>query len=223
VADALIQLRDVRDRAIAVLSDGFAHDLLDVNEFERRVTIAQTSDSVAEIEQLITDLPAPAAPPAPSPTALVPASEVREHQTMLSIMGGSIRKGHWVTARHLRVVNVMGGTVLDFRDAQMPAGVVDVTVIAVMGGCEIIVPPSLAVETDGVAIMGGFEHVDRRPAQLDPSAPLLRVHGIAFMGGVEIKMRLPGESDSDARRRRRRERKELRRAERAQRRLGDGR
>ena len=80
-----------------------------------------------------------------------------------------------------------------------------------MGGVEIIVPPHLPVEAEGVAIMGGFDHVDRAPAEPDPGAPLLRVTGLAFMGGVHIEMRLPGESGRDARKRRRRERRAIER------------
>jgi hypothetical protein len=32
----LVSVRDARERAIAVLTDRFAHDRLDVDEFERR-------------------------------------------------------------------------------------------------------------------------------------------------------------------------------------------
>jgi hypothetical protein len=77
---------------------------------------------------------------------------------------------------------------------------------------EIIVPPNLPVTADGVAIMGGFAHVDRALADPDPAAPMLRVTGLAFMGGVHIEMRLPGESQRQARKRRQRERRALERA-----------
>ena len=81
-----------------------------------------------------------------------------------------------------------------------------------MGGVEIVVPPGLAVQTHGTAIMGGFQEVNRAPVHPDPDAPLLRVHGFAMMGGVDIKMRLPGESDREARRRHRHELRAERRA-----------
>ena len=91
--------------------------------------------------------------------------------------------------------------------ARLPAGVVDIDLRAVMSSIEILVPPGLAVETEGVAIMGSFEHVDRAPAHPDPDAPLLRVRGIALMGSVEIKMRLSGETEGDAHRRLKAERR----------------
>jgi len=114
-------------------------------------------------------------------------------------------------------VTMMGGARLDLREARFPPGPVDIEVFAFMGGTEIIVPPGLAVQTHGTAIMGGFQEVNRAPAHPDPDAPLLRVHGMAMMGGVDIKMRLPGEDDDDheARRRLRHERHAERRAQRA--------
>jgi hypothetical protein len=208
-----------RDRLIALLSDRFADGTLDVDEFERRVTVAHRSDSAAELEALAADLPAaPGAPlPAPAPPpasrALIPEAHVRRSGLVLSIMGGSERKGPWTVPRRLDVVSFMGGARLDLREARMPAGVVDLRVASLMGGVEIIVPPTLAVESNGVAIMGGFEHIDRAPAAPDPSAPLVRISGIAMMGGVKIETRLPGETEREARKRRKRERRALRSAE----------
>jgi hypothetical protein len=123
-------------------------------------------------------------------------------------MSSTERRGPWTVPRNLAVRSTMSSTVLDFRDARLPAGPVEIDLRAIMSSIEIIVPPGLAVETEGAAIMGSFEHVDRAPAQPDPDAPLLRVRGLAFMGSVEIRMRLPGESERQAHRRLRQERHE---------------
>jgi hypothetical protein len=137
----------------------------------------------------------------------VPASDVRPVQTVRVLMGSTERRGSWSVPRQMNVRTTMGSTVLDFRDARLPAGPVEVQLRTLMGSAEIIVPPGLAVETEGSAIMGTFEHVDRAPAHPDPDAPLLRIRGLAVMGSVEIKMRLPGETEGDAHRRLRAERR----------------
>ena len=200
---ALIALRDARERAIALLSEAFAHDDLELDEFERRLGLAHRSDSIVEIEGLTGDLTVPAAPAADPTVALAKAAPlvpgpVRDRQSVVAVLGGTSRKGHWTPPRRLRVVTVMGGAELDFREAALPPGVTEVVITAVMGGVSITVPPQLAVEMDGVAVMGGFEHSERAPAQLDPDRPVLRVRGVAVMGGVEIKTRLIGETDEDA-------------------------
>jgi hypothetical protein len=69
----------------------------------------------------------------------------------------------------------------------------------------------MTVESHGIGILGGFEHVGDEIRGHDPDAPVLRVSGVALMGGVDIRVRHPGESARDARRRRRQERREKRR------------
>jgi hypothetical protein len=88
---------------------------------------------------------------------------------------------------------IFGGAQVDLRDAIFPGSVVEMEVKAVFGGVQIIVPPNLAVECHGVAILGGFESLNRTPANSDPSSPLLRVRGRVVFGGVQIETRLPGE------------------------------
>jgi hypothetical protein len=206
---ALARAQETREKVIGALQDHFAHDALDVDEFERRVTLAHTSESREAILALLDDLPALAEAPGRAPkTALVPAEEVRPSQTLRAIMSSTERRGPWVVPRQVRVRATMSSTVLDFREARLPAGPVDIDLRAIMSSAEIIVPPGLAVETEGVAIMGTFEHVDRAPAHPDPGAPLLRVRGFAFMSSVEIKMRMPGETERDAHRRLKQERRD---------------
>jgi hypothetical protein len=211
--------QETRERVIARLSDHFAHDALDVDEFERRVTVAQTSDDPADIEALLADLPEVAGPIAPVPAvvptvvpALLPAE--RDRDTLYAIFGGIDRRGAWTVPRRMKVVAIMGGAHLDLREARFPPGVVELDVTAVMGGIEIVVPPGLAVQMHGSAIMGGFADVDRAPANPDPDTPLLRVRGLTMMGGVNVSMRLPGESERGARRRERRALRDERREQR---------
>jgi len=213
---ALQRVHDARERAIAVLSDAFAQDALDVDEFERRVTRVHTTDSIADIEAVLEGLPnatTALAVPAPS-VALAPAGETPDEppQTMYAVFGGVDRRGSWTVPRRFRVVAMMGGVCLDLREARFPRGVIDLEVKAFFGGVQILVPPGLAVEVHGTAIMGGFQNVNRSPPTPDPDAPLLRVRGVAVMGGVDISMRLPGETERGARRRQRLEERRQRRA-----------
>jgi hypothetical protein len=90
---------------------------------------------------------------------------------------------------------VFGGSVLDLREATLADGVSELSVRAIFGGVQIIVPPTLAVEVDGTAILGGVDHVERTPVVPDPERPVLRVTAFAALGGVEVVTRLPGESD----------------------------
>ena len=60
------------------------------------------------------------------------------------------RQGSWRVPQHPRVVAVMGGIDLDFREAVFCPDVSEVNITSVMGGVAVIVPPQLNVECSGV-------------------------------------------------------------------------
>jgi hypothetical protein len=184
-----------------------------MDAFEERVDIAHRAQSAEELVQLTADL----SPPSNAPVKMTVETALAPPATgeAIAIFGGVERVGRWPVPRRLRTVAVFGGVVMDLREAQLPAGRVDVDVRVVFGGLQIIVPPNLAVEVHGSAIFGGFENVDRVPATPDPAAPVIHIHGTAVFGGVSIETRLPGESGRVAHRRRRRELREHRHKHRA--------
>jgi len=216
-------MRDRRQAVIDRLTEDFARDLIEVDEFEERVDQAHRADSIEALDKVVSDLaPVEASAPPMSPERALeihphraPASALATNRSQsrwaVAVMGGVERKGSWRVPHKLKVICLMGGAEIDFREVNLPPGVTHVRVVCLMGGAEIIVPPDLAVECDGVAIMGGFEQMDRAPTSTDPDAPLLRVSGFAFMGGFTISTRLPGESARQANKRKRRERRELER------------
>jgi len=212
-----VGLEDARQRTIDSLMEHFANDVLEMSEFERRLDVVSGSTTLAELDELLADLPA-ANLPAPT-RSVVPArggtpvsvapDRVKERGYIVSCMGGSSRTGRWVPARNNFVVGVMGGHSLDFRDAMLGPGVTEVSVFAFMGGAEIIVPPEMSVEVSGFAFMGGFDHDTDEPLRVEPDRPTLRVRGFAMMGGVDVMVRLPGETAREAKKRRKLERKGL--------------
>lgn len=218
-ADSGPSLGQSRQLTIDALCEHFANDALPVEEFERRVEVAHKAGSLEELKELLRDLPGGNNLPAPADSQPTPvarprgkvtaAAHTREQGFVVAVMGGATRKGRWSPARRNFAFTLMGGAELDFREALLPPGITDVQIVTIMGGVEIIVPPSVNVESHGIGIMGGFEDVSGA-APYDPDAPTVRIAGLALMGGVDIQVRHPGESARDARRRRRAERRRLR-------------
>lgn len=211
--------KEARERAVDRLCDHFARDHLDDAELERRLDLAYAARSMDELEALEQDLPAlvqetavtgaaDAVPaPGPAPLAIDPTKQVADREFMIAVMGGSERKGRWTPPRYMKLFTMMGGASLDFREAVFGAPEIHISMITLMGGVEIIVPPGYRVEWNGMAIMGGFDGGDPgRPP--DPGAPVIRISGLAMMGGAEISWRRPGESAREAKKRLRAERKE---------------
>lgn len=76
-----------------------------------------------------------------------------------------------------------GGVDADLRDAEL-APDARLTVGALFGGIQLIVPESWRVETRIKAVAGGYDVGGRDPE--DPDAPLLVVDGFALCGGVAV-------------------------------------
>ena len=217
-------LSKVRQATIDRLCERFAEDRLSMDDFERRLDLAHRATTTSQLRSLVAGFPpmtpqraggspAPSTPPGPAfPAETVPPERVPARQFMAGILGASTRGGVWVAPREMYAVALMGGVELDFREAGFGPGVTEVTVFAMWGGVDIIVPPDLQVECNGAGILGGFE---RTPDELavasagsaGPESPVLRVNGVAVMGGVTVSTRLPGEREKDAARRRKLARK----------------
>lgn len=215
-------LNQTRQVTIDALMEHFANDVMDVDEFERRVDVAHSATSGDELKELLRDLPgggdlpvlasAAGTVPAPVPQYTVTsAAHVKDSQFVVACLRGEVRNGRWRPARKNIAVAVMGGVELDLREAIFPPGVTEIQVFTMWGGVEIIVPPGMNVESQGIALMGGFEYMADSSIHPDPHAPTLRVTGIALMAGVEVAVRETGETARDARRRRRLERRDQRR------------
>lgn len=126
--------------------------------------------------------------------------EAAADSVVVAIMGGSRKLGQWRPPLHMHAVAFWGGVVLDLRDAILPDGRFEVTAVAIMGGVEIIVPPGLPVETNGLALMGGFDQAaDTVHADDEAGGPRLVVSGVALMGGVTVRLKASNEMGSGGR------------------------
>ena len=197
-----------RQQVIDVLCEAFAHDEMELEDFERRVDAVHRADTAAELDRLLSGLtprplPATTGPgslPAPAGAPTPPVAHAREREAVVGVMGGGLRRGRWTPARRITALAIMGGVELDFRDALLPPGVTEVHAFAFWGGVQVLAPPDVLVECSGVGIMGGFDHREES-GEARTSASILRITGVALMGGVDVKVRRPGDSRRDARRR----------------------
>jgi predicted membrane protein len=79
---------------------------------------------------------------------------------------------------------VMGACEIDLSQASIQGGEAVIDTFAFWGGVEIKVPEDWRVETQGLAILGGFVDSTKRPLE---DGKRLVVTGLAIMGGVEVK------------------------------------
>jgi hypothetical protein len=206
-SSAPVPLERTREQTIQQLCQHYAVDNLTDAGLEERLDRAHAAGSLEELRSLVSDLPVlhTGAPMPAVAGSQVPATGAynADSQVIVGIMGGAERRGAWAPAKITTVIAVMGGVDLDLREARFAPGVTEINILAIMGGVDIVVPPGVHIDVNGIGIMGGFGQKGHTEAPTDSSAPVLRISGFAMMGGVGVSVRLPGEKASDAKRRER--------------------
>jgi hypothetical protein len=194
-----------RERTVQALCSHFAQDRLTTQELELRFDEVYKASTSLELRSVMRGLPALAAPLVPvEPLPMYrvgPAVPGELEKRFLALMSDVRHQGLWVVPRRIRAAARMGAIRLDFREAQIPDGGVDIDASAIMGEVRIILPPGLHADVDGFAIMGEFS--DRTKGAVGvPGMPVVRVKGKAIMGAVRVETRMPRESTLEAWKRR---------------------
>lgn len=203
-----------REKVAAVLRDAFVEGRLTAEEHESRLTQVYAAQTYADLVPALHDLPVPpgtiavpagggivsvtgpgvpttglsAGPPSPAlNSGGVVVDPSREGQAVghaIAVMSGVERKGRWVVPAQSNAIAVMGGIEYNFCDAVLTAHETVITVFALMGGVEVVVPAGIDVRIEVVGFMGGSEGPrDTAP----PGSPVLVFTGLAVMGGLEVK------------------------------------
>jgi hypothetical protein len=172
-----------REHTVELLRRHSVDGRLTLEEFANRMERAYEARTREELEELARDLPETAAPNRAPDRPKKPVS-----RWTVSVMSGTEKRGRWRLARDTNIVCVMGGAELDLRHAELEALDSTITVVAVMGGAEIIVPEGVDVDVTGFALMGGKEFRPGRTVP-PPTAPSIRIKAYALMGGIEVRTR----------------------------------
>jgi hypothetical protein len=175
-----------RDAVVQRVQDAFAEGRLDDAEFDQRTRAALTARTHAELDTLLADLPAAAAPAAGAPT--VPGH--RPGSLAVALKSSVRRAGRWRVPERYTTVVYKGGGWLDLRAAELTGPVTTFLAVAYKSRVTILVPPSVRVEMTGFGVTQGAEE-DDPGYQLPADAPVIHVRGVAYKGAVEITTRPP--------------------------------
>jgi hypothetical protein len=174
-----------RDAVLQRVQQAFAEGRLDDVEFDERMRAALTARTHADLDALLTDLPAASAP------AQAPAAGGRGPGRFAIALKSSVRRaGRWRVPDKYTTVVYKGDGWLDLRAAELSGPVTTFLTVAYKSRVTILVPPGVRVEMTGFGVTQGAEEED--PGyRLPVDAPVINVRGIAYKGTVEITTRPP--------------------------------
>ena len=193
-----------RERVANVLREAAGDGRLTMDELDERLDAVYAAKTYAELEPITHDLPDAGAAHAPAQSA-APRDPARFGGTATSsgavaILGGFSRKGDWIVPKEFTAFLLMGGGEIDLRDAKFAEREVSIHIVAILGGCEVIVPEDATVYVTGIGILGAFEHTDAGAGS--PDGPVITINGVALLGGVDVKRKPTLESSREARQQR---------------------
>jgi hypothetical protein len=192
-----------RERVANVLREAAGDGRLTMDELDERLDAVYAAKTYAELEPITHDLPDAGAASTPAPSLTRDPARFGGEPTSsgaVAILGGFTRKGDWVVPKEFTAFMFMGGGEIDLRDARFSEREVTIHIVAIMGGCEVIVPDDATVYVTGIGILGAFEHTESGGGS--PDGPVITINGVAFMGGVDVKRMPTMEASREARQQR---------------------
>ena len=194
-----------RERVAETLREAAGDGRLTMDELDERLDAVYAAKTYAELEPITHDLPETGAGyvPAASPAASRDPGRFGGEPTSqgaVAILGGFTRKGEWIVPKEFTAFMFMGGGEIDLREARFSQREVSIHIVAIMGGCEVIVPEDATVYVTGIGILGAFEHTDAGAGS--PDGPVITINGVALLGGVDVKRKPTLESSREARQQR---------------------
>lgn len=175
-----------REAVVERLQVACGEGRITADELLDRMPTAYAARTRAELMPLTADLPVSADGPAAG-VFEVPMSRADSGPPFVAVFGGTERKGRWRPARRETAVAVFGGVELDFRDAELPPGELELRAYAVFGGIDITVPEGVRVELTGFAVFGGRDVKASGAAPGGSTGTVIRLHAVAIFGGVTAK------------------------------------
>lgn len=176
-----------RDAVAELLNAALAEGRLDPAEHSERLDAVYAAKTRAELEPVVADIPADAAPepsaPVQGPQRVVDAEPTSRNA--LVVMSGAVRDGEWVVPRRFTAASVMGHVEIDLREARFTAAHTTIQAHSVMGTVEVIVPDDVVLRVEGVGVMGAYWLDSEMPETAHAEgAPVVTLTGVSLMGAA---------------------------------------
>jgi len=182
-----------RQETIDRLTEAFAADAIDMDEYERRATSANAANRISDLESLTRDLPAAKGAPRGGParqrplrgddSSIIGAVPV----TTGCVMSERTMTGNWLSSDRVSSFTVMGSTRLDLRDAVLPPGAIKIEAFTLMGETQIIVPRDVPVRMSAFAFMGESRAGREVNQRVGDARTWVEISGFAMMGSVTVR------------------------------------
>ncbi len=173
-----------REAIVVRLQKAVGEGRIDLDEFGQRADAAYRAITRAELDLLVADLPAVAAPP-------VEIVGQRPQEEITNVFGDI--KLAVAAAPPKRAGTVFGDVRIDLRGLRTGDDRIDLYLSTVFGDIDVIVAEGVDAELHGRTVFGDRK-VQLAPVQRLAGTPLIVVHAKAIFGDLKLRSLAPGDS-----------------------------
>ncbi|MBA8823716.1 hypothetical protein FHX42_001045 [Saccharopolyspora lacisalsi] len=171
-----------RERVADTLNEAVGEGRLTLEEFSQRVDEVYRTTTRAELERFTADLPAEGRGAAAPPER----ANGGKKRWKLAVLGGSDYKGRWRVPARIGFFAFLGGSTIDLCEAELQSGEVEITLVSVLGGSDVVVPKGVRVEVDSTDLLGGNTIKIDEDAVV-ANSPVVRVRAYSVLGGNDVR------------------------------------
>jgi hypothetical protein len=106
---------------------------------------------------------------------------------IVNVFSGNKRNGAWRVPKELKIINIFGGTDLDFSEARFSSNTTHISVFSIFCGMNFFVPLGVKTTSEVICIFGGINN--RTPYDNTIKGPELILEGLIIFGGISIKIK----------------------------------
>jgi hypothetical protein len=129
-----------------MLRRGATDGRITLEELSERLELAYAARTRPELDVVVEDLPGEDA-------ALPDSARSSAARWTVAVIGNEERGGRWRPGEDTRALALIGDCTLDLRQTEVEGGELSITAIAVLGDVRVVVPPGVAVELEGIALL----------------------------------------------------------------------
>lgn len=173
-----------REEALRALRQALVDGRITTEQHSERVSRALAAQYVAELDDLIADIPhGERLPVTAADGALVSAG-----QQARGVFRSAALRPRGKVSRQLHSWAVWGNAEIDLRDAVIPVDGLDIKVWAYLGDVTVVVPPNVRVSLAATPLLG---RVVNETGSAPAAAPTVRIRAQALFGDINVRTEYP--------------------------------
>jgi len=189
-----------RDKIITCLENAYAENNLELDEYERRLDLANKAESIEDLEALVFDFP-----DHQKPRTLGPAEFISDEsdELKLAIIGDQHLTAEDFSGKAMKTLSIIGDVSIDIRRFRNSVDPVCIKVYSLSGDTRIIIPRGMKIKNRMKSILGDYELVRNEEKSEDspekrPTASSRKLGKIGRKvrpcGGIHLQVRGPSHS-----------------------------